>query len=109
MRGFLDGHDKFGCVDCVTGGAGGDDADDGRALRTGSGRELPGSAGGVQDGLGLESMGLVEALAQAGLPAGFEDGNDVVARHVGDEELHRVGPDVDDGTALHRVRAGCAR
>jgi hypothetical protein len=68
-------------------------------------RRIPRRLRGMGDGLRLEPPGFVKPLAEARLPALFVDRPHLAPRHVGHQQLDRVGADINDGAphGFHKV------
>ena len=98
--GAPDGVEQVRRVGGIPRGTRGDDANASRTLLVGETSEVRDRLGGVRDGFGAKTVILVEASTQAGLLAAFPDWLNGVMRNIRDEQLHGVGPDVDDGAAL---------
>ena len=97
--GLLDGGGEFVTIHGLAGGTGGDDADRGSLCFAGHGREAGHGLGGGADGLGLQAMRLVEGVPQAGLLALLADRPNLAAVHIGHQQLHGVGADINDRAA----------
>ena len=100
--GGLDGGGEGFGIPGIARGAGGDDAGGLRAEVARGGGKIFHSRGGGGDGGGLEEVIFVEALAEAGLLAVFEQGARFAAGDFGDEEFDGVSADINDGTFLRR-------
>ena len=64
-----------------------------------SGGEAGDGFGGGGDRFGLQAMRLVEAVPEAGLLALLADGPDLTAGHIGHQQLHGVGADINHRAA----------
>ena len=76
--------------------AGGDDADVAAVVPPGQGEQFIHRSDGRLDRFGLEFAVGIKASAKPCLAAGFEMWRNVAAVQIGDEQLDRVGADVDD-------------
>jgi hypothetical protein len=63
------------------------------------GRKSGNSLGGGGNGLGLQAMRLVEAVPEASLFALLADRPNLAAVHIGHQQLHGVGADIDHRAA----------
>ena len=97
--GLLDRGGELVAVHGLARGAGGDDADRDGLCLAGHGREAGDGLGGGADGLGLQAMRLVEAVPEAGLLALLADRPNLTAVHIGHQQLHGVGADINDRAA----------
>ena len=95
----FDGRGEVAGIHRVARGAGGDDADGiGISFARDLG-ELPDGLGGAGDGFGLEPVRFVKALAEPRLAAFLVHRPHVAPRHIGHQQLDRVGADINDGAA----------
>src|SRR6185295_65862 len=64
--------------------------------------ELRDSAGRIVDGVASKIMRLVKTFAEPGLFALFENRDDRMSLHNRDQQLHGIGPDINDSTTNRR-------
>jgi len=96
---LLDRSRQLLTVHRLTRGAGGDDADRDGLRLAGHGGEGGDSLGRGVNRLGLQAMRLVETLPEAGLFALLANRPNLRTGHLGHQQLHRVGADINDRAA----------
>ena len=97
--GVLDGARQFLAVHRLARGAGGEDTNgDGLSL-AGHGGEGGKRVGGSGNGFGTQAVRFVETVPKARLFALLADRPNLMPGHVGHQQLHRVGADINDSAA----------
>ena len=106
--GLLDRGSQLLAIHGLARGAGGDDADRDGLRLAGYGREIGHGLGGGGNRFGFQAVRFVEAVPEAGLFALLAHGLNLIAGHIGHQQLHGVGADINDGAAdgLHGPSQG---
>ena len=94
-----DGSGQLFAIHCIAGSARGDDADRGGVRFAGHGCVISDGPGCGGNRVGLQAMRLIEAVAEASLLALLADGLDRVAGHIGYQQFHGVGADINNSAA----------